>query len=111
MQFALMDRRLFVTMKKLDGVFNGEDMVGLLRVHFVEDGGESGRLAGTRWTRHKHDAVAQIHDFLQSFRQMQILESGDFVGDDAHYNGTAPALLENIHAEARDTGYAVGKVR
>src|SRR6266705_797634 len=84
MQFALMDRRLFVTMKKLDGVFNGEDMVGLLRVHFVEDGGESGRLAGTRWTRHKHDA---------------------------HYSVTAPALRGHVHTESSSTGYDAALAR
>src|SRR5256885_6994667 len=106
MQFALMDGRLLVTMKKLDRVFNGEDVVSLLRVHFVEDGGESGRLAGTGWPSHKHDAVAQIDDFLQSIRQMQLLESGDLVRNDTHYNGAASALLENIYAEACDTRYA-----
>ncbi len=36
-----MDRGFLVTMKKLDGVLNREDVVGLLLVHPVEDGRES----------------------------------------------------------------------
>src|SRR5204863_8672608 len=52
-----------------------------------------------------------LHDALPiCLRQMQLLESGDLVRNDAHYNGAASALLKNIHAKTRDTGYAIGKV-
>ena len=105
-----MDRRFLVAMKKLDGVFNGQDVVGLLLVHLVEDGRESWRFPGTGWTRHKHDAVAQIHNFLQCLRQIQLLESGDFVGNDTHYNGATSALLEDIYAETRHARDSVGKI-
>src|SRR6266480_6557963 len=105
-----MDRRFLVTMEKLDGVFNREDVVGLLLVHSVEYGCESGRFPGTGWTRHKHDAVAPIHNFLQCLRQIQLLESRDFVGNDTHYNGATSALLENIYAETRHARDSVGKI-
>src|SRR5260370_41732483 len=42
---------------------------------------------------------------------MQLLESGDFVRNDTHYNGAASALLENIYPETRDARDSVGKVR
>jgi len=89
-----MDGRFLVTMKEFDGVFNGEDMVGLLLIHLVEDGRESGGFPGTCRPRDKHNALPQIHNFLQAFREMQLIESRDFVGNDTHYNGAASALLE-----------------
>src|ERR1700682_6418074 len=110
MQFALMDRSFLVTMKKLNGVFNGEDVVGLLLVHLVEDGRESRRFPGTGWTRHKHDAVAHIHNFLQYRRQIQLLETGAIVRNDAHHNGAASALLEDIYAETPHARDSVGEV-
>src|SRR5437899_2571621 len=109
-QFALMDGRFLVTMKKFDGVFNGEDMVGLLLIHLVEDGGECGGFPGTCRPCDKHNTVPQIHNFLQAFREMQLIEPGDFVGNDTHYNGAASALFENIHSKARHTRDSIGKV-
>src|SRR5260370_17059738 len=104
-----MDGRFLVTMKKFDGVFNGKDMVGLLLVHLVEDGRESGGFPGTCRPCDKHNAVPQIHNFLQAFREMQLIESRDFVVNATHYNAPASPLFENIHSKARHTCDSMGK--
>ena len=41
---------------------------------------------------------------------MQLIESGDFVRHDTHYNGAASALPEDIYAETRYARDSVGKV-
>ena len=65
-QFALVNGRFLVTMQKLDGIFDGEDVIGLLLIHFVEDGGERGGFAGAGGAGDEDDAVAQLHDFLRT---------------------------------------------
>src|SRR6266404_4045002 len=42
---------------------------------------------------------------------MQLIEPGDFVGNDTHYNRAASALFENIHSKARHARDSIGKVR
>jgi hypothetical protein len=46
-QFALMDSRFLVAVEEFDGVLDRENVVGLVRVHLVENRRERGRLAGT----------------------------------------------------------------
>src|SRR5215470_7444937 len=100
MQLALVDGRLFVAVQEFDGVLDGEDVVGLVRVHLVENSGERGRFSGSRWASDQHDAIPQVDNFLQCCGEMQFVKSRDFVRDDAHYDGAAAALPENVHAEA-----------
>jgi len=45
MQFTLMDGRLLMAMEKFDGVFDGQDVISLLLVHIIDDGGERGGFA------------------------------------------------------------------
>ncbi len=58
----------------------------------------------------EHDAVAQLHDLLQRIRQVQLGESGNIVGDDAHNDGAGTALLENVDAESGDAGDSIREV-
>ncbi len=111
MQFALMDGRFLVAVQELDGVLNGEDVMGLVFVHLVENGGECGRLARTRGASHQHDPISQIDNFLQRGGQIQLLESGDFVGNDAHHYGAASALPKDIYTETRHTRNSIGQIR
>jgi len=39
-EFALMNRGLFVQVKKLDGILDGQDVVCLILVDFVQDSGQ-----------------------------------------------------------------------
>src|SRR5213592_864026 len=42
---------------------------------------------------------------------MQLIESGDFVRDDAHDDGATSSLLEDVYAETRHARDSVGKIR
>src|SRR6266853_1982575 len=97
-------------MQKLDGIFNGEDVIGLVLIHFVEDGSEGRRLAGARRAGYQDNAVAQFHNFPQHVRQMHLLEAGNLVWDYAHHYSAATPLPENVDAETRHALNTVGKI-
>ena len=42
--------------------------------------------------------------------ELQVLETGDAVGNDAHDDGATAALAKDVHAEARDAIQAVGNI-
>src|SRR5689334_16212002 len=48
--FALIDGGSFVIVKILNRIFDGDNVVGLLLIDDVDDGGLSGALARARWT-------------------------------------------------------------
>ena len=58
MQFALMNGAFFVAVQELDGIFDGEDVIGLFFVHLVEDGSERRGLAGAGGTSDQDDAIS-----------------------------------------------------
>src|SRR6266852_2455702 len=107
MQFALMDGRFLMTMQKLDGIFDGEYVVGLLFVHFVENGRERGGFSGAGRAGDEYDAVPQINDLFQRGGQMELIKSWYLVGDDTHDDGATAALLENIYAETPYAGDSI----
>ena len=86
-------------------------MIGLVFVHLVENGGECRRLARTGRAGHQHDSISEIDNFLQSRGQIQLLESGNFVGNDAHHDGAASALPEDIDTESRHARNSIGQIR
>src|SRR5689334_18746405 len=110
MQLSLMNGRFLMAMKKLNWIFDGENVVSLLLVHLVNDGGQSRRLTRTSWARDQYNSVTYIHDFFQYFRKAQLLEARDFVRDDTHNDGAAPALLEDIDAETRHPRDSIRKI-
>src|ERR1700733_5690652 len=98
-------------MQKLDRVFDREDVKGFLLIHFVEDGGESGRFAGAGRAGDQYNAIPDIHNFLENFRQIQFFKIRNLVRYNAHNDRATAALAENVYAEASHAGYAVGEVR
>jgi len=83
---------------------------GFLLVHFVDHRSQRRGFSGTRGAGNQDDAVAQVAEFRDLLRQMQVLEAGDVLGNDAHDDGATATLAEDIHAEARGTFEAVGKI-
>src|SRR6185503_15506271 len=69
--FTLVDRRAFVQVKVLDWILDGDDVVILLLVDDVDDGGLRGALAGAGWASHEDKAVAQLGDVAQVRRQTE----------------------------------------
>src|ERR1700682_5779907 len=91
-------------------VLDGEDMKSLFGVHFVDDGGERGGLAGAGGSGDENDAVLQVHDFFEARGELEVIEAGNLVGDYAHHDGATAALAEDVDAKTADAGEAVGKV-
>src|SRR4029077_1751967 len=109
-QLALVNGGLFVLMQKLNGILDSEDVKGLFHVHFVDDCSDRGRFAGAGGAGHQDNAVFQLHDFFEARRQLEVIEPGNFVGDDAHHDGATAALAEDVDAKTADAGQAIGKV-
>src|ERR1700693_3021848 len=61
-EFALMNRGLLVQVQELDWVFDGEDVVRLLLIDFVQDSGKRRRFSGPGRASHEYDAITQFHD-------------------------------------------------
>src|ERR1700693_240540 len=98
-------------MQKLDRIFNGEDVKGLLLIHLVDDCGECGRFAGTGGAGDQHDAIPDINNFLERLGQAQFFKVRNLVGYNAHNDGATAALAKNFYAEASHSRYAVREVR
>ena len=64
-KFALMNRAFLVLVQELDGIFDGQDVVGLFVVDLINDRGQRGRFAGTGRSRDQHDAVAHSTNFAK----------------------------------------------
>ena len=105
-----MNGRFLVAVQEFDGVFDRQNVIGLVFVHLVEDRGECGGLAGACGTGHEDDAIAEVDDFLQRLGKIQFLKSRNLVWNHAHDYGAASTLPENVHAKASDAGDAIGKV-
>src|SRR6267142_3572855 len=85
-------------------------MKGLLHIQFCDYGGEGGGFAGAGWASHQNDAVFDVNDFFESGREFQVIEAGNFVGDNAHDDGATAALTENVDAKAAHARKAIGEV-
>ena len=95
---------------KLDRVFDAQDVDGPFVVGPIDDGRQSGRFAGTRWSRNQHDAVVQIDNCRELPREVQIFETWNFVGNHPHHDRVSSTLAENVDAEAANRWDGIGKV-
>ena len=105
--FALHHDRLLVRVVILDRVFHGDDVPIEVLVDVVDHRRQRGRLAGPGRPGHQEDSARSAADLLGHFRQADLLEGKDLVGDLAEHDRTEALLLENRHAEPRL--FAVGE--
>src|SRR5712671_4805041 len=94
-QLALMDGGFFVAMQKFYGIFDGENMKSLIHIHFVDNSGQGGGFAGAGGAGHQDDAVFDVNDLSEARWQLQVVETWNFIGDDAHNDGATAALAED----------------
>ena len=97
-------------MQEFDWVLNGDDVFRPARVHAVYHGRQCRRLTGTCDTGYQHKAARHVADLLHHFRQEQFVERANLGGDDAEHQSHIAALLENVDAEAAQSGDAVGHI-
>jgi len=95
---------------EVDGVFDRDDVVGLIVVNLVNDCGQRGRFSRARRAGDQHNSVPQIRDFHQLRWQVEAREGRHTSRDHAHDNRAAPALRENVDAKPSQLCQAVGDV-
>ena len=107
---ALFDDRLLVLEHVLDRVFERDDVALLGFVDMLDHRRERAGLAATRGAGDEDDAALGAGNFAELFRQVQIMEGRHGRFDVAHHESGQAALVENIHAEAAESGVDVRKV-
>src|SRR6476661_4726695 len=111
MNLALIDEALFVIVKKLDGILNGDHVLFAFAVDLVQHGGERGGLAGTGRPSNEHEATGLVAEPLDDQGQAQGIKSLDFPGNRTEDRANRAALIEAIASEACQVFQSEGKVQ
>ena len=107
---ALHDIAFVVAEQKLDGVLDGDDLLVILVVDVLDDGGQGGGFAGPGRAREQDQARIHVREFLDFGRQVQGIDGSDVEGDGADDHGQGAALEEDVDAKPGDARHAVGHV-
>ena len=95
----------------LDRVLDRDDVHLAVLVDPVDHRGERGGLARPGRAGHDHHAADRLHDGVKRFlRQAELLEGEDAARDEAHADPDAPAVAEDVGAEARLVAEGIGEV-
>jgi hypothetical protein len=108
--FALIDETALVTVQELDGVFDGDEVIGAIGVDAVDHGGEGRGFTGTRGAGHEYQSALLFADAIDDRRKIELVGGADFRGNDAKDHADVAALLEHVDAEAAEAGDAIGHV-
>src|SRR5580698_9916701 len=108
--FALIDQALFVVMQEFDGVFNGDHVLFMLVIDFVEHGGEGGGFTGTGGAGDEHQAARFITQAANDGGEAEVVEGFDFPWNGTEDGGDCSALMEDVAAEARQAFQTEGKI-
>src|SRR5216684_4633544 len=108
--FALVDEAALVAMQKLDGVFDGDEVVGAIGIDAVDHGGERGGLTGTGGAGDENQAALLFANAIDDGGKIKLVGGANFRGNDAQHHAHVAALLEDVDAEAAEAGDAVSHV-
>src|SRR5262245_21899951 len=98
---TLVDSGSLVQVQILDRILDGDDVVVLLFVDDVDDGGLRGALARAGRTSYQHQAIAKLGDITQLRRQTERLERRNVSWDNPHDNRIDATLLKYVDAKTR----------
>src|SRR6185436_3210735 len=99
-----------MSMEKLYGIFNRNDMVELRLINEIDDCSERRALSASGWTSDEHQPVLYVDDLLQLGWQVKVVEVGWIGGNNTHDDGVSASLLEDIHTKPRLARSAERKV-
>src|SRR5271156_2356151 len=99
--FALVDQAFFVVVQEFDGVFDGDHVLFMLVIDFVEHGGERGGFAGAGGAGDEHQAARLVAEAANDVGQTERVESLDFPWNGTEHGSDGSALMEDVAAEAR----------
>ena len=108
--FALVDETFLVAVQIFDRVFNGDDVLGAERIDAVDHRGQRGGLTGTGGAGGQNQATLLFANCGKNARQLELFNRADLGRDDAENHADVAALLEDVDAEAPESGDAVGHV-
>src|SRR2546427_821729 len=106
MQLALMDGGILMPVKKLDRIFNRDDVIELCFVDQIDDRRQRRALAAARRPGNQDDAILQFDYIAQLSGQIKVLEARRARRNHAHDDRMCTSLLENIDAKTTQTGNA-----
>src|SRR5216683_689340 len=109
--FALIDETFFVAVQELDGVFDGDQVVGAIGIYTVDHCRQRGGLTGTGGSRNQHQPALLFANFGDHGGKVQFFRGANFCGNDAQHHTDVAALLKNVDAEAAQSRYAIGHVQ
>src|SRR5467141_3988860 len=105
--FALIDEAFFVAVQELDGVFDGDQVVGAIGIDAVDHRRQRGGLTGTGGSRNEHQAALLLANLVNDGGEVQFFRSANFRGNNTQDHADVAALLENVDAEAAQAGNPV----
>src|SRR5258707_381924 len=108
--FALVDEAALVAMQKLDGVFDGDEVIGAIGIDAVDHGGERGGLTGTGGSGDEDQAALLFANAIDDRGKIELVGGADFGGNHAQNHADVAALLEDVDAEAAEASDAVSHV-
>ena len=100
---ALIDQTALVLVHEFDRVLDRENVIVALLVDLVEHRRERRRLTGSRRPGDEHESTRPLCERGENRRQAQFLEAADLLGDQSIDCADRAALVEHVHAEARET--------
>ncbi len=93
-----------------DGVFERDDVAVVVLVDEVHHAGQAGGLARAGRPGHQNQAARPYDQALDRIRHAHLLERQELIGNTAHDDADAAALLENGHAETDTVEVLDGEV-
>src|SRR3984893_5109876 len=105
LDLALVDEAALVAVQKLDGVLDGDEVVGAVGVDAVDHGGERGGFTGTGGASDEHQAALLFTNLVDDRGKIELVGGANFGGNDAQHHADVAALLEYVDAETAQTGH------
>ena len=98
---ALIDQTALMLVDELDRILDGENVILPLLVDLVDHRRQRGGLTGSGRTGHQHEAARPLGERREHLRQVQLLEAADLLRNQPVDRADRAALIEHVHAEAR----------
>lgn len=108
--FPLGDDAFFVAVDEFDGLLDGDDVLVVVAIDVVDEGGKGGRFSGASGAGDEDEAGAHVAEFFNNLGDVEVLDGGDFGGDEAEDGAVAVLLFEEVTAEAGVVVHFIGEV-
>jgi len=97
--------------QELNGVFDGDQVVGAIGVDAVDHRGQCGGLTGTGSSGNQHQPALFFANLADDRGEVQFLRGANFCRNDAQHHADVAALLKDVDAEAAQARDAVRHVQ